>query len=312
MSRINMPVAEEKTLGPTQLLEYLGLLLDIVNQRIGIPTKKREKCLELIQELLLAKEKHQSVRIRQIQKVAGTLNFICQALPAGKLFMNSLYSLTHGKAGKVQGHHRKRISQEVYNDLSMFKQFLHECAHLSVKYVPFLIKLGVHSNSLQLYSDSAGREDRGLGCRFGTHWAQGFWSDTILFKDGFKPNIALLELLAVIIAIEILCKELSSKTIILHCYNEAAVTMINRKKSDIPAAMNLIRHLTITCLHHQMFVQDQYIKTSLNTWTDLLSRNRMSEFRAAFPEADPALTPLPRSLWPPNWTPSQMLSSHQS
>ena len=54
MAEINMPVAVERTLGPTQILEYLGLLLDFINQTIGIPEKKWIKCLQLIEGLLTA------------------------------------------------------------------------------------------------------------------------------------------------------------------------------------------------------------------------------------------------------------------
>ena len=35
-----MPVAEEKTLGPTQILEYLRLVLNFLIQAIEIPEKK--------------------------------------------------------------------------------------------------------------------------------------------------------------------------------------------------------------------------------------------------------------------------------
>ena len=309
MKRIGMPVAKGKTLGPTQLLEYLGLLIDMLNQCVGIPEKKRKKCLAAVQSLIYAKVNRVTITVREIQQVAGKLNFICQALPAGKPFLHDLYTLTHGTRGKPAwpGHH-KCISASVCSDMMMFKQFLLETAHLKVKSVPFLIKLGIDNDQIELYSDSAGAVDKGFGCRFGVHWAQGFWSHTNLFTDTFSPNIALLELYAITVAFEIWAPNLTGKTITLKLDNAAAVAMINRKRSDIPARMDLIGHLTKTCLHFQIFVQAKFLPSAANEWTDLLSHNRMAEFRRKFPEADL----LPTVLWPPIWTQSQMLSDRAS
>ena len=41
MGRIGMPVAKDKTLGLTTILEYLGLILNFFKQTIGILEKKR-------------------------------------------------------------------------------------------------------------------------------------------------------------------------------------------------------------------------------------------------------------------------------
>ena len=48
MREIGMPIAVEKMLRPTQVLEYLILILDFVKQQFGIPKKKCQKCLDLV------------------------------------------------------------------------------------------------------------------------------------------------------------------------------------------------------------------------------------------------------------------------
>ena len=45
-----MPVAENKTISPTQFLIYFGLLLNFKNQVLAIPIEKRDKCTKLIDE----------------------------------------------------------------------------------------------------------------------------------------------------------------------------------------------------------------------------------------------------------------------
>ena len=70
------------------------MLLDFKNQVLGIPEKKRSTCLQLLQHMILAYEKHQQVTVKKKKKLAGHLNFICQAIPAGKTFMSGLYTLS--------------------------------------------------------------------------------------------------------------------------------------------------------------------------------------------------------------------------
>ena len=83
MDRIRMPIAKAKTLRPTAILEYLGLVLNFFKQTVGIPEKKCEKCLDLINKLIQVHKSKSKVTVTLIQKTAGSLNFICQALPAG-------------------------------------------------------------------------------------------------------------------------------------------------------------------------------------------------------------------------------------
>ena len=89
---IGMPLAEEKTLGPAPILEYLGFLLNFTRQIMQITDKKRQKCLQMIDELLAKRNtKGQKVTVKELQKVSGLLNFLCHAIPAGKPFLMSIH-----------------------------------------------------------------------------------------------------------------------------------------------------------------------------------------------------------------------------
>ena len=146
MKRIGMPVVEEKTLGPTQMLEYLGLILNFLIQVIEIPEKKRIKCLLIVNKLQSAFVEKKKVTVKDIQRAAGNLNFICQALPAGRVFLCSLYRLTWGTDGqKAKAGHHRCICCETYDDLSMFAEFLSERASQHTNSIPFLNKLQVYN-----------------------------------------------------------------------------------------------------------------------------------------------------------------------
>ena len=108
MADIGMPVAVSKMLGPMPMLDYLGLTLNFLLQLITIPEKKHQKCLDHVNHLLQAHITCKKVTVKQIQQAAGSLNFICQALPAGLVFLSGLYRLMRSDSGHTvcTGHHR--------------------------------------------------------------------------------------------------------------------------------------------------------------------------------------------------------------
>ena len=108
LNKINLPVAENKTIGQTPFLIYLGLLLNSRDQVLVIPQPKIDKCTVLINNLLLAYRSRVTALVHDIQELAGQLNFICQAVPAGRHFLSSFYALAAPiKNEKVRPtHHR--------------------------------------------------------------------------------------------------------------------------------------------------------------------------------------------------------------
>lgn len=85
--QIGIPLAHEKTLGPAQQIDYLGLRLDLINQTIGIPGEKLTKASLHIEKLWKQAECHSNATVQEIQKPAGLLQFLCKAVPAGRPFL---------------------------------------------------------------------------------------------------------------------------------------------------------------------------------------------------------------------------------
>ena len=308
MEYIGMPIATDKTLGPTQLLEYLGLLLNLINLTLQIPDEKRKKNIERIDKLLDAFHRRAAVTAKTIQKVAGSLNFICAAIPAGRAFLADLYKLIRPQEGKANPTHHRRITRPVYEDMKMFKSFLVDCAEEKFRSIPFLVKNQIFNEQIELYADSAGSGALGFGCVFGNEWCAGRWSDTDLFSD-FTPNIALLELYAITIAVEIWAEKLKGKFIVLRSDSQSTVANINSMKSEIPQAQLLLKHMTLTCMHFQVFVKSVHVPGILNTESDLLSRGAIHRFHQIKPSAKRIPEPLPVSLWPPVWRKEDMVPS---
>ena len=307
LQKIGLPIAQDKTIGPTDCLKYLGMLLDFKHQVLAIPEKKRLKCIELITNMITAYRNRKPVQIKLIQKLAGHLNFICQAIPVGLTFMCGLYSLiapTHGEKVKT-GHHR-RLNKDMHDDLEMFLSFLGELQPSFCRTIPFLVRRDLQDDQIMLFADASGSNRLGIGCVYQSEWAQGLWRDTTVFRDNPSPNIAVLELLAITIAFEIWAPQLSGSCITLRSDNQATVYWLNRKRTDIPAAMNLLMHLTKTCLLFQIYIKAVYINTKKNRQSDLISRDKVPQLLREFPHMNPCPRLLPGTLWPPMWQPGSL------
>ena len=87
--RIRFPVSLEKTFWGTTWLVFLGLLIDTVNQVVIIPQEKISKAMDMIEFFL--NKNNKSVTVLQVQKLTGTLNFLCKCVIPGRVFLLRLY-----------------------------------------------------------------------------------------------------------------------------------------------------------------------------------------------------------------------------
>ena len=93
-----------------------------------------------------------------------------------------------------------------------------------------------------------------------------------LFQGSTVPNIALLQLLVLVIAVAIWSSQLAGKAIVLRSDNSATVAYINTMKTEIPVAQSLLKHLAIDCLHFRIYFKALHVRGVNNIFSDLLSR----------------------------------------
>ena len=115
--RIGVPLAPEKTLGPSTYLPFLGIDLDTVNMVACLPEDKILKATDLLHQFL-QKDK---ATLREIQCLNGVLNFACTVIVPGRAFLRRLIDLT---VGVSKPHHHIRLTREVKLDLQLRLDFL--------------------------------------------------------------------------------------------------------------------------------------------------------------------------------------------
>ena len=88
----------------------------------------------------------------------------------------------------------------------------------------------------------------------------------------------------------------ANRRICFHCDNQATVTILSTKTSQIPRIMNLVRLITLQTLLFNFTFTSKHVPGVDNGIADSLSRFQMSRFCRLAPHASPVPCPIPLSL----------------
>ena len=170
---VNAPVVTSKTLGPSQVLEFMGIELDSTRMEARLPADK----LQRTRDLLNSFTKRRSVLLVELQSLIGTLQIACKAVVPGRTFLQRMINLTRGVPSRF---HHIRLNQEFFKDLTMWKAFLVGRNGRSF----FLDTAITPSPDLDLYTDAAGSV--GFG---GFLTGNGFRAGGPLICNSAKPGV---------------------------------------------------------------------------------------------------------------------------
>ena len=97
---LRAPVVASKTIGPSQEIEFMGIVLDSIRMEARLPQDK----LSRIYELLTSFKKRRSVRLVELQSLIGTLQFACKVVVPGRTFLQRAINLTKGVPSRFSSH----------------------------------------------------------------------------------------------------------------------------------------------------------------------------------------------------------------
>jgi hypothetical protein len=103
---LGFAVATEKVEGPSTTLTFLGLELDSIAERISL---RKDKLHQMLQELQLWLHHRSKVTKRELLSLISKLAFAARAVPAGRLLLRRLISLST-KAKRL--HHHITINKD--------------------------------------------------------------------------------------------------------------------------------------------------------------------------------------------------------
>lgn len=277
---LGVPIANDKTMGPSRVLPFAGIDLDTTEMVARLPADKLEKCNNIISEFM----SRSKVTLKQMQSLIGLLNFTCSVVLPGRPFLRRLIDLT---IGIRKPHHLIRLTRAAKSDLHTWSSFLSNFNGKSF----ILDRRWFTSHSVKLYTDSAA--SLGFGAVFGTHWFFGAWPGHM-----HSLNITLLEFYPIVAAVGVWSHALSDRCVYFFTDNQALVHIINNQTSRDPAIMHLVRYFVLSCLNFNILFRAKHIPGCKNVLADSLSRLQVSTFRKLAPVMDLHPTAIPPHLLP--------------
>jgi hypothetical protein len=89
---LGVPIAPEKTVGPSTILTFAGIELDTNTMEARLPGDKILKTRSILSEFLCRRK----ATLKEVQSLIGLLNFACTVVPPGRAFLRRLIDLTKG------------------------------------------------------------------------------------------------------------------------------------------------------------------------------------------------------------------------
>ena len=275
---LKAPVVASKTMGPSQEIEFMGIVLDSMRMEARLPQDK----LSRISVLLNSFKRRRSVRLVDLQSLIGTLQFACKVVVPGRTFLQRAINLTRG----VPSHfHHIRLDKEFFKDLAMWKVFISNWNGRSF----FLESPPTPAQHLELYTDAAG--SIGFGGYFQGKWFQGRWPPHMSLSQQCGISIEWQELFPIVVACSVWHPFLTGKRLQFWCDNLSVVAIINSGRSKTPRIMDLVRQLVLLSMQHNFVVRARHVPGVSNEIADALSRFQMQRFQSLAPTPTRILVP---------------------
>ena len=271
---LNLPLAADKTILPTQVIQFLGLEIDTLNETVRLPEEKIIKCKGLINNML----DKSKCKLKELQILLGMLNFACSVIVPGRAFLQSLYPLISGLKRK---HHFKRLTRQTKADLRMFLGFLDTYNGLSF----YRSQMFLSPDAKHLYSDAA--KSVGFGAWLKEHWISEHWPS----EWWSLQNITFLELVPIVVALLTWGNSLKNSVLHVHTDNEALYYVIKKQYSKEPLVKMWIRKLVLLTLQHNILIEAHHISGDNNFLADHLSRLKTQQFLSLHLTANRLPTP---------------------
>ena len=289
-------MSEEKSEFASQHMIFLGILLDRKNHVLAVPNEKREKALKILRCFV----ERRKIKIKEIQKLTGILNFLQRAIISGRTFNHSLYDklkIRDNKGELLKQYHHVQIHPDVKMDCAVWIQFL-EMGDSFQFCRPFIdINAFQYAHMLKFFTDASLNRKLGFGAVFNNSWMYGRWGKN--FIESQSPSIEYLELFATCAGILMWGHRLTNTRIIIFCDNQAIMFMINNMTSKCSKCMKLIRMIQFNCLLYNRRIFVRFIRLNDNGMADALSRMDFNRFWSLAPPTM-ILYPdaIPDEIWP--------------
>ena len=264
-----------KVEGPSQCLSFLGLTLDTRAMTVKLPEAKLLEIHQLLQALM----SRPKVTKRELQRLAGKLNFATHAVYGGRFFIRRIHDVI---ARLRRPSHRTRVTAAMRADIQWWLDFM-------IQFNGTVEMLDPRPTA-PIFTDACIAACGGVyGDKF-VYFPWCLWPEVVPLHINFK------ETLAVEVAIRHFASEFRNKTIVVHCDSTAAVGIVNRGTSRDPIVMASLRRIFWLCTSLNCRLHAVHLPGIENSNADLISRlhEKPTLFKRLLPGVDLNVNRCPR------------------
>ena len=289
-NKLNIALSAKKTVDPTCVLEYLGIILDTVNMQTRLTEENGVLITGFIQTILYKR----SCTRKELEQLLGYLNFASRVKLPGRAFVTYLYRLM---SSAKEAYHYVHLNKECNADLQMWLELLTHWNGINLFYENEL----TNASNISLHTDAS--STIGFGGFFQNEWFYDSWPEELPKMSDYCVSMAVLELYSIVVVAVLWGKPLSGENILFYCDNIATVQIIKNGRSKDPFIMKLMRRLTmcaVTAMLNNFAIFSEHVPGSSNCIADALSRFQIQRFRELAPGATITPTscpPLSKTLW---------------
>ena len=287
-SRLGVPLATDKTEGPTTCIVFLGIEIDTMAGVLRLPEEKLHRIKRSLQQWV----GRRTCQRRELESLIGLLQHACRVVRPGRSFLRRMIDLL---TVAHSSYHHIRLNRQFAADLLWWRTFLSAWNGTYV-FPP------QREARIEFASDASGGWGCGACC--GQHWWQYQWPHS---ETGH--HISFLELGAVLMACAVWGREWHGCLVLCWCDNQAAVQAIRARSCKDPGMMHLLRCLFFFEATFQFELVANHIPGVDNQQADLLSRDKLDQFFSLSPQALPTPSPIPPQLPPMLFSSSLDLAS---
>lgn len=243
---------------PTELLKFLGLLIDAREYAFIVPPEKIEKIKSLITDINRCVQNKLKVSARDIARVCGHLLSIRLAVPPARIFTRALYEVLNKSSAWNQ---RVELSANAIDELKFWMDSLHL----------FRAKALIRDQSAyHLFTDAS--ED-GWGAHVDRESAFGMFEEKERSPHTSSTYRELKALLSALHSPNIVSYVRDSR-VTFTLDSTAAVANLNKGGGPVPELSSLVKEIWQECIKHNIDATAEWLRRDKNEEADALSRYR--------------------------------------
>ena len=271
MHLLGVPLQTDKIDIAKSEIVFLGTEMDAENETLDLPVPRKD----LLQKILAMWQARDTVELKTLRSLTGTLNFVCRTCPQGKLFLRRMYNTIASFEKRGYSDSAKyAISSEMRRDLRWWTSIAPHLEKLSMRTIHQPFTRHIHTDASDF--GGAGFEDN--------VYFQVKWEGQYDFMKKDVACINLRELFSCVVMAMTFAHTWRHEHICFHCDNMSATLAVLAGKSKNIVIMHYLRVLALLGAIFQFTYRFEHIAGVKNIVADFLSREELDKIKLKYPD----------------------------